>query len=345
MKLLKAVNKVPAGLMVVPLLAGCLINTFVPQALQIGGLTTATFSSAGSSCALGILLFCMGTNLQVRELPAVLKRGGLLLLSKFAIGALLGILVGRLFGPAGFLGISSMAVICAVTNSNGSIYFALMQQYGDDKDCACMPLLALNDGPFLTLVALGASGLANIPIMSLVAAMVPILAGMLIGNLDDDSRKFFAPVGSAIIPFVGFALGAGINLNSIVKGGLSGIVLAFLTIFVGGCFIMLCDRFIGRRPGYAGWAVATTAGNAVAVPAAIALADPKWAEFADIATVQVAASTVLSALIVPFIVAWWAKKFGCPRYPKPGQHFDPPAMTDTELQESKKAEAGAAENA
>ena len=79
----------------------------------------------------------------------------------------LGILVGRIFGLAGILGISSMAIICAVTNSNGSVYYALMQTYGDDIDCACMPILAINDGPFLTLVALGASGLADIPIMSL----------------------------------------------------------------------------------------------------------------------------------------------------------------------------------
>ena len=108
----------------------------------------------------------------------------MLLIAKFIIGALLGILVGKLFGSNGFLGISSMAMICAVTNSNGSVYFALMQQYGDDKDCACMPILAINDGPFLTLVALGASGLADIPFMSLVAAIIPILAGMILGNLD-----------------------------------------------------------------------------------------------------------------------------------------------------------------
>ncbi|MFR7444086.1 MAG: 2-keto-3-deoxygluconate permease [Sellimonas intestinalis] len=68
--------------------------------------------------------------------------------------------------------------------------------------------------------------------------------------------------------------------------------------------------------GYAAWAVATTAGNAVAVPAVIGTADPAWAEFVGTATVQVAASTVLSALLVPFIVSWWAKKFGCPKFPK-----------------------------
>ncbi len=308
-------KKVPAGMMVVPLILGCLINTLFPSALQIGGITTATFSSAGSSCCLGILLFCMGTKLHLKEMPAVLKRGGILLLAKFAVGALIGVLVGKIFGPAGFLGISSMAIICAVTNSNGSVYYALMQQYGDDKDCACMPILAINDGPFLTLVALGASGQADIPYMSLVAALVPIIAGMIIGNLDHKMTEFFSPVGDAVIPFVGFALGAGINFTSIIKGGMSGIILSFMVIFVGGAFICLCDRFIGKRPGYAGWACATTAGNAVAVPAAIALADPAWEPYVSVATVQVAACTVLSALIVPFIVSWWAKKFGCPKCP------------------------------
>ncbi len=307
-------KKVPAGMMVVPLILGCLVNTFFPDALQIGGITTATFSSAGGSCALGIMLFCMGTTLTLKDMPAIIKRGGLLLISKFAIGAGLGILVGKVFGSAGILGISSMAIICAVTNSNGSVYYALMEEYGDDKDCACMPLLALNDGPFFTLVALGASGLADIPFMGLVASVVPILAGMILGNLDPKVKEFFGPVGSAIIPFAGFALGAGINLKNVIKGGISGVVLGLVTVFIGGAFIVFCDRFIGRRPGYAGWAIATTAGNAVAVPAAIALADPAWEAFASVATVQVAASTVISALLVPFITTWWAKKYGCPKY-------------------------------
>ena len=55
--ILKILNKVPAGMMVIPLLLGSVLATLFPQALQIGGLTTALFSSAGTNTLLGVLLF------------------------------------------------------------------------------------------------------------------------------------------------------------------------------------------------------------------------------------------------------------------------------------------------
>ncbi len=319
--ILNFLKKIPAGMMVVPLLLGSIITTIFPNIWEIGGLTAALFSSAGTNTLLGAQLFCMGTALQVKDMPAVLKRGGVLLVAKFLIGAGIGIAVGKMFGDAGFFGLSTLAIVSAVTNSNGSVYLTLMGNYGDRADAGCFPLLALNDGPFFTLVALGASGLANIPIMSLVAAIIPVALGMVIGNLDHGMRDIFAPMGTAIIPLIGFALGTGINLMNIVKGGVSGILLGLITVFVGGAFIVLCDRFISRRPGYAGWAVATTAGNAVAVPAAVALVDPTLETVAATATVQVAASVVISCILVPIITNWWAKKFGCPQYPLEGQEF------------------------
>ncbi len=319
--ILNFLKKIPAGMMVVPLLLGSIITTVFPNIWEIGGLTAALFSSAGTNTLLGAQLFCMGTALQVKDMPAVLKRGGVLLVAKFLIGAGIGIAVGKMFGDAGFFGLSTLAIVSAVTNSNGSVYLTLMGNYGDRADAGCFPLLALNDGPFFTLVALGASGLANIPIMSLVAAIIPVALGMVIGNLDHGMRDIFAPMGTAIIPLIGFALGTGINLMNIVKGGVSGILLGLITVFVGGAFIVLCDRFISRRPGYAGWAVATTAGNAVAVPAAVALVDPTLETVAATATVQVAASVVISCILVPIITNWWAKKFGCPQYPLEGQEF------------------------
>ena len=196
-----------------------------------------------------------------------------------------------------------------------------MGEYGDEADCGCFPLLALNDGPFFTLVALGASGLANIPFQSLIAAIIPIALGMLLGNLDKGLRNLFAPMGSAIIPLIGFALGTGINLTNVIKGGFPGILLGLITVFVGGGFILLCDKFITRRPGYAAWAVATTAGNAVAVPAAVALIDTAWEPYVATVTVQVAASVVVSCILAPIITSWWAKKHGCPKMSLEGQEL------------------------
>lgn len=308
-------KKIPAGMMIVPMFLAAAINTFCPEVVQIGSFTTAVFSSAGAATIIGVQLVCLGTQLQFRDMPKVLKRGGILLGSKFAIGALIGIVIGKVFGMDGVLGLTTLAVISAVTNSNGSIYLSLMTSYGDETDCATMSLLSLNDGPLFTLIALGASGLANIPFMSLLAAVVPILVGMIIGNFDKKMKEFLEPGCNLLVPFVGFALGSSINFANILKGGMSGILLGFLCVFVGGAFIVFCDRILGKRPGYAGWAVSTTAGNAIAVPAAVALVDPAWQPYVDTATTQVAAAVVVTAIIVPIITSWWAKKYGCPKFP------------------------------
>ena len=264
---------------------------------------------------MGIQLVCLGTTLRFNELGSVLKRGGVLLISKFVAGAVIGIVVGKVFGTNGFLGLSALAIICAVTNSNGSVYLSLMQSYGDEVDCGAMALLSLNDGPFFTLVAMGASGLANIPILSILAAIAPIIVGMILGNLDKSFSDFLAPAGPILIPFVGLTLGAGIDLSAVIKGGPSGVLLGFMTTFIGGAFIVLCDRKISKRPGYAGWAVATTAGNAVAVPAVVGLADKSLEAYVPQATAQVAASVVITAIIVPIVTNWWAHKYGCPKFP------------------------------
>ena len=49
MKILKTVNRVPGGLMVVPLFLGMFLNTFFPDLLRIGGFTQALTGSATDS--------------------------------------------------------------------------------------------------------------------------------------------------------------------------------------------------------------------------------------------------------------------------------------------------------
>lgn len=312
-------DKVPAGMMIVPMFISAFINTFFPDLLDIGSFTTAIFTSEGVAAIIGVQLVCMGSQLRFEELGKVVKRGGTLLVSKFAAGALIGVVIGKVFGMDGIFGLTTLAVLSAITNSNGSLYLALMTTYGDEVDQSAMSFLALNDGPFFTLIVLGASGLATIPVISLVAVIVPIVFGMILGNLDEDMSKFLAPGVSLLVPFVGITLGAGINITDILGGGFSGILLGLITVFISGPIVVFMDRKINKRPGYAGWAVSTTAGNAIAVPAVVATLDPTWAPYVATATTQVAASTVFTAIAIPFITSWWVGKYGSPQAPLEGQ--------------------------
>ena len=72
--IMKFLKKIPAGMMVVPMLLGAFINTFFPQVTGIGSFTTAIFTSAGANAAIGIQLFCLGTTLRFRDHVRVVKR-------------------------------------------------------------------------------------------------------------------------------------------------------------------------------------------------------------------------------------------------------------------------------
>ncbi|VEA39668.1 2-keto-3-deoxygluconate permease [Salmonella enterica subsp. enterica] len=107
-------------------------------------------------------------------------------------------------------------------------------------------------------------------------------------------RDFLTKGGPLLIPFFAFALGAGINLEMLLQGGLAGILLGVLTTFVGGFFNIRADRLVGGT-GIAGAAASSTAGNAVATPLAIAQADPSLAEVAAAAAPLIAASVITTA--------------------------------------------------
>src|SRR5690606_16677636 len=146
----------------------------------------------------------------------------------------------------------------------------------------------------------------------LLAAVIPLLAGIVVGNLDARWTEIMRPVPNIVIPFFAFALGTGINLGNVVTGGLSGIIVGAIGVIITGTLSYFGYRWILRRGKQSGIgiAAATTAGNAIATPAIIAQADPAFLPYMEVATAQVASAVLVSAVLAPLLAAWVLKRQG-----------------------------------
>ena len=309
--LFQAMSRVPGGLMLIPLVIGSLLGTFATGFLELGSFTTALFQESALPL-IALLIFATGTQVTLKTSGPVLATTGVVLLCKSIIPATAVILIGQVVGIDGILGVSILAMLVAIDNSNGGLWLAFTGRYGDKRDRGAYIASALNDGPFFSMLFLGASGLADIPATAMIAAVVPFVLGMVIGNLNPHWREVLRPTPAIVIPFFALALGTGIDLTSIVTGGVAGLVVGVIVAPVTGALVYLGYRFLLRR-GYRsgiGFAAGTTAGNAIATPAIIGLADPRFEPYVGTATAQVAAAVLVTAIVAPLLASAVLKRQG-----------------------------------
>jgi 2-keto-3-deoxygluconate permease len=104
-----------------------------------------------------------------------------------------------------------------------------------------------------------------------------------------------------------FTLGQTINLKSVLTAGIPGIVLGVAVLVITGIVCITADRLFGGT-GIAGAAASSTAGNSATVPQAVAMADKSYAPVAEAATVQVAASVIVTAVLTPLLTSYWSRR-------------------------------------
>ncbi|QHP82095.1 2-keto-3-deoxygluconate transporter [Pectobacterium odoriferum] len=313
MKIKQAIDKIPGGLMLVPLFLGALCNTFTPGA----GKYLGSFSNGlitGTIPILAVWFFCMGASIEFKATGTMLRKSGVLVVTKIATAWVVALIAGTFLPGDGIqngmlAGISVLALVAAMDMTNGGLYAALMNQYGSKEEAGAFVLMSLESGPLMTMVILGASGIATFEPQLFVGAVLPFLIGFVLGNLDPDLRKLFGNSVQTLIPFFAFALGNTINLSVILQTGFAGLFLGLLVIVVTGIPLILADKFIGGGNGTAGVAASSSAGAAVATPLLIANMAPEFAPVAQQATALVATSVIVTSVLVPILTAVWAKRF------------------------------------
>jgi len=308
----RSIERVPGGMMIVPLLVAAAINTALPSTPTFFGSFTGALFSSGALTILAVFYVCMGSTIRLAQAAYVVKKGGALFLTKVAVAVVIGVVLGHFLAEmpvsSGFFaGLSTLAVVAAFNDTNGGLYMAIMGQYGKSEDVGAYSIMSIESGPFLTMLTLGAAGLSAFPWQALLGAILPLLVGIALGNLDPAMREFLGRAVPVLIPFFGFALGAGIDLTNIWRTGVLGILLGLAVLVVTGFFLFFADKLTGGR-GVGGLAAASTAGNAAAVPAIVAAANPAYLPAAGPATLLVATSVVVTSICVPFVAAGWASR-------------------------------------
>jgi 2-keto-3-deoxygluconate permease len=312
MQIKRAIEKIPGGMMLVPLFIGALCHTFAPDAGKYFGSFTNGLIS-GTVPILAVWFFCMGASIKLSATGTVLRKSGTLVVTKIAVAWVVAALASHFIPENGvefgfFAGLSTLALVASMDMTNGGLYASVMQQYGTKEEAGAFVLMSLESGPLMTMIILGTAGIASFEPHVFVGAVLPFVIGFALGNLDPELREFFGKAVQTLIPFFAFALGNTINLAVIAQTGLLGIALGIAVIIVTGIPLILADKFIGGGDGTAGIAASSSAGAAVATPVLIAEMVPQFKAVAPAATALVATSVIVTSILVPIITAMWSRR-------------------------------------
>ena len=293
----------------VPLFVGMLIHLIMEASMS-----EVTFNNyrdiivSTSNVLLMLLVFGICSQLNFKKVGGSLKRGAVLLSLKFFVAAGLAILVVVLVGPAGFLGISALAIVAAISNPNTALFAGIATQYGEDEDAPAIMILCLGNGPFFSLLVLSASGLLSVDFLTMIIPLFPMILGIAVGNVAAKLQPYLLKMTVIILPIFALMLGTTISIITALRGGAQGLLLGFVTLVLTGLLAyFISGIYMGkgkRSPMAAG--AGTTAGNAIMVPTFIAglsgISDEIIA-VANQAVAQVAGSMIFTAIFAPIVVS------------------------------------------
>lgn len=293
--------------MIVPMAIASLINTFFPKALEFGAIIDASFSSKGSLAIVGFILFFIGTQFRPEQIAPTFKRGGVLFLVKLIIPTTVSFAIIYFYGKNGFMGLSSTAIVVCLTGCNSNLYLALMEYYGDDLDILNFVLINIFGLPLIPVCILSYVDGYGVDYGIIMTIFIPLIIGAILGYFDEDIRKFTKDGNTILLPFMGFTLGAGIDLSLALQSVGAGLTLFLLFMVVNFIPLYLVDTRLLKQPGHAAAGICSAAALGMTVPLLMAEKDVSYVYNLDTAIAQIAFVVVLTAITSPLLVKFLAE--------------------------------------
>ncbi|MGX7107027.1 2-keto-3-deoxygluconate permease [Hutsoniella sourekii] len=302
----KAISRIPAGTFLVPMVVSMLLISFFPNMYEVFGGTTQIAFQNGTSAVIGFLVFAAGTSLDIRQVGPLLKRHLPMILFKLVLSTVIIVAFYYLFGVDGVAGINLLAFACVIYSLNPAVALAIHNDYGDQQFGAVygiFGILGLSFTPLILLSVLTSDGgLGGIDWDPVISIFIPLLVGIALGNIDTDFKEFFTPLVGKLLPFLGWNLGAGMNLMDAVKSGLPGIMMALIFMVLMLPLIPF-DKFVTKNnAGVDGAAIWNVAGVSVANPAIVGAALPGlFQEQVTSGTAIVMMVCIITSVISPIV--------------------------------------------
>ncbi|MCW6700985.1 2-keto-3-deoxygluconate permease [Anaerococcus sp. NML200537] len=295
-------KKIPGGLLLVPMLISAIIYTLAPNLFMIGGMTQALLTKDGLTYIIAFTCFCSGAVIDLKTLGQVFKRTGLLALVKTAIVVGFGFLYFKFFGLDGILGLSTLAIIVGLASTNPSLYLALEGEYGSAVDQAGFGILAIMCTPAYPLLLFGLIQSSPINWMNIISTLIPLVLGLILGNIDKKFGEFMKPGLALSLPLMGWSFGYGINIIEAAKSGFTGILLAMVFYIVLLPISFIFERKVLKLSGKNSIAMNSIAGMSVSIPSIIAATNPSLEIYKANATAAIAFGVVITSIVTPILV-------------------------------------------
>ena len=310
MRIVERIQKLPAGMLLVPTIIGALIHTLCPQILQIGDPTQVMFTHEGTELTIGLMLFFTGTQLSVDQLRLVAQRGLPLVLVKMGLAYGLPLAYLALFGQTGVLGISFLTFACVMTSVNATLYMGIVEPYAGPVEYALFGVYTVISMPVLPMLLLNGVDGGGVDWTGVLSLVVPFVFGFVLGNADARFRELFREGNTCVIPFIGFQFGSVINLGEAARQAPEGLAITLLFYALVALPCYLFEHYALKEAGFSAIAGTSVAGVALSIPTLIVAVSPEYQPFMATAISQLAMAMLITTFATPALASWVIKRNG-----------------------------------